>query len=384
MTRAAKLLLVLAGAVLLTACGKNKNVDAPAELTDFETKIRVQKAWSAGVGGDKPKLRLGLGVAVDGERAFTAGHGGDVLAVDVRTGKRLWKTDTKLPLAGGPGAGGGLVVVGSSFGDIVALDAMTGKQRWKTRVNSEILSAAAVDEDLVVVRAVNGHVYGLAAFDGQQRWNADQQVPRLSLRGTATPIIAGDIVACGFDNGRVLALNRRDGTTAWEVTVSPPTGRTELQRLVDIDSAIRAEGDDLYVVTFQGRIARIGRETGQVSWTREMSSYRGLTVDDDGVYVSTSDGEVVKIGRRTGVELWRQKVLSHRRLSAPALLGGYVVVADLDGYVHFLDVEKGELAARVGSGGERVSAAPVVAGDEVLVINDEGDLSAFRIRGPKG
>jgi outer membrane protein assembly factor BamB len=384
MTRAAKLLMVLAGAVLLTACGKNKNVDAPAELTDFETKIRVQKAWSAGVGGDEPKLRLGLGVSVDGERAFTAGHGGDVLAVDARTGKRLWKTDTKLPLAGGPGAGGGLVVVGSSFGDIVALDAMTGKQRWKTRINSEILSAAAVDEDLVVIRAVNGHVYGLAAFDGQQRWNADQQVPRLSLRGTATPIIVGDIVACGFDNGRVLALNRRDGTTAWEVTVSPPSGRTELQRLVDIDSAIRAEGDDLYVVTFQGRIARIGRETGQVSWTREMSSYRGLAVDDDGVYVSTSDGEVVKIGRRTGVEMWRQKVLSHRRLSAPALLGGHVVVADLDGYVHFLDVEKGELAARIGSGGERVTAAPVVVGDEVLVINDEGDLSAFRIRGPKG
>jgi outer membrane protein assembly factor BamB len=301
----------------------------------------------------------------------------------VRTGKRLWRVDTKLRLAGGPGAGGGLVVVGSSFGDIVALDAMTGKQRWKTRVNSEILSAAAVDEDLVVIRAVDGHVFGLAAFDGQQRWNADQQVPRLSLRGTATPVIIGDIVACGFDNGRVLALNRRDGTTAWEVTVSPPSGRTELQRLVDIDSAIRSEGEDLYVVTFQGRVARIGRDTGQVSWTREMSSYRGLAVDDDGVYVSTAEGDIVKIGRRTGVELWRQKVLSHRQLSAPAVLNGQVVVADLDGIVHFLDVEKGEFTARIGSGGERVSAPPVVVGDEVLVINDEGDLSAYRIRGPK-
>ena len=120
--------------------------------------------------------------------------------------------------------------------------------------------------------------------------------PRLSLRGTAIPVIAGDVVACGFDNGRVLGLNRRDGSTLWEVTVSPPTGRTELQRLNDIDSAIRVAGDDLYAVSFQGRVARIGRETGQVSWTREVSSYRGLTVDEDAVYVSTSDGEVVKIG----------------------------------------------------------------------------------------
>jgi outer membrane protein assembly factor BamB len=240
-----------------------------------------------------------------------------------------------------------------------------------------------VDEDLVVVRTVDGHVYGLAAFDGAQRWNADQQVPRLSLRGTATPIIVGDIVACGFDNGRVLALNRRDGTTAWEVTVSPPSGRTELQRLVDIDSAMRSEGDDLYAVTFQGRVARIGRDTGQVSWTREMSSYRGLAVDDDGVYVSTSEGDVVKIGRRTGVELWRSKLLAHRKLSAPVVMGNQVVVADFEGYVHFLDTEKGELSARVrSSGGDRVSMPPVVFGDEVLVINDKGGVSAFRIKGP--
>src|SRR4051812_14994771 len=101
-----KVLLVLVSVALLAGCSKNKAVDAPAKLVDFQSKIKVQKAWSAGVGGDKPKLRLGLGVTVDGDRAFTAGHGGDVLAVDVRTGKKLWSTDTKLALAGGPGAGG--------------------------------------------------------------------------------------------------------------------------------------------------------------------------------------------------------------------------------------------------------------------------------------
>jgi outer membrane protein assembly factor BamB len=374
---------LLAASALLGACSKNKNIDPPAELTDFTAKVQVQRVWSAGVGGAEPKLRLGLGVAVDGERAFAAGHDGDVVAWTVTGGKRLWRTNTKLPLAGGPGAGGGLVVVGSSFGDVVALDAATGKQRWKTRINSEILSAPAVDGDLVVVRTVDGRISGLEASDGKPRWNAEQQVPRLSLRGAATPIIADDIVACGFDNGRVLALNRRDGTTAWEVTVSPPAGRTELQRLVDIDSAIRAGGDDLYVVTFQGRIARIGRDTGQVWWTREMSSYRGLAVDEDAVYVSTSDGEIVKIGRRTGVEMWRQKVLSHRRLSAPAVLGNQVVVADFEGYLHFLDAETGDLSARIGSGGERVTAPPVVVGDELLVVNDEGKLAAFRIRPPR-
>jgi outer membrane protein assembly factor BamB len=393
--------LLIAGAALLIACSKNKNIDPPAELTDFKSSIQVQRAWSAGVGGGEPKLRLGLGIAVDGDRAFAASHDGDVAAFSITNGKRLWRVTATgpklggpwykpwgkkaaLPFAGGPGAGGGLVVVGSTFGDIVAFDAATGAERWRTRVNSEVLSAPAVDEDLVVVRSVDGRVVGLSAADGSQRWSAEQQVPRLSLRGAATPVIAGDIVVCGFDNGRMLGLNRRDGSTLWEVTVSPPSGRTELQRLNDIDSAVRVAGDDLYVVSFQGRIARVGRETGQVSWTREMSSYRGLAVDEDAVYVATSAGEVVKIGRRTGVEMWRQKVLSHRRLSAPVVLGTHVVVADLDGYLHFLDAEKGELAARIGSGGDKVSNPPVVVGDEVVVINDEGSLSAFRIRAPKG
>lgn len=393
--------LLIAGAALLIACSKNKNIDPPAELTDFQSSIQVQRAWKSGVGGGEPKLRLGLGVAVEGERAFAANHEGEVAAFSTTNGKRLWRVTAKgakqsgpwwkpwgkqvpLPFAGGPGAGGGLVVVGSTYGDVVAFDAATGEQRWKTRVNSEILAAPAVDEDLVVVRSVDGRVVGLSATDGSQRWSAEQQVPRLSLRGTAIPVIAGDVVVCGFDNGRVLGLNRRDGTTLWEVTVSPPAGRTELQRLNDIDSAVRVAGDDLYVVSFQGRIARLGRETGQVSWTRELSSYRGLAVDEDAVYISTSDGEVVKIGRRTGVEMWRQKVLAHRRLSAPVVLGTHVVVADYEGYLHFLDVEKGELSARIGSGGEKVSNSPVVVGDEVVVINDEGSLAAFRIRAPKG
>lgn len=375
--------LLLSGA-LLAGCSKNKNIDPPAELTDIDAKIKVQRVWSAGVGGAKPKLRLGLGVSADQQRAYAAGRKGDVVAWSVDSGKRLWRTNTKLALAGGPGIGDELVVVGSTFGDVVALDAATGKQKWKTRVNSEILAAPAIDGDLVVVRAVDGHVYALSSVDGSPRWNADQQVPRLSLRGTATPVILGDLVMCGFDNGRMLALNRRDGTTAWEATVSPPSGRTELERLVDIDSAIRSGGDDVYVVTYQGRLARIGKETGQVQWTREMSSYRGLAVDEDAVYVSTSNGEVVKIGRRTGVEMWRQKVLSNRRLSAPVVFGKQLVVADYEGYLHFFDIESGDLVARIGSGGDRVSQPPVVVGEEVLVVNDEGKVSAFRVRPTAG
>lgn len=362
----------------LVACNKTDKAVKPAELTEFKATARVDRVWSSSVGGGEPKLLLGLGMARDGDSIFAAGHDGDVVAFDINTGRRLWGTDTKLPLTGGPGAGLGLVVAGASHGDIVALDAKTGAIRWKTRINSEILSAPAIGGNYVVLRTVDGRLSALHMADGTLAWTAQQQVPRLSLRGTAPPDIVGDLVICGFDNGRVMALTLADGATAWEMVVAPPSGRTELERLNDIDSAVKVVGDDVYAVTFQGKVARLARDTGQVWWSRDLSSYRGLDIDDDGVYISTSEGTVVKIGRRTGVEMWKQEALTRRRLSPPAVVGSLVMVADLDGYLHFLDITSGALAARVHAGGERVIAAPIVNGDTVIVMNDKGQLSAWR------
>jgi len=374
---------MLVALTTLVACDKNKNVDPPAELTDFKSTARLQRVWSTGVGGGEPKLRLGLGVVRDGEVLFAAGHDGDVVAMNIETGKRLWDTRTKLSLSGGPGAGQGLVVAGASHGDIVALDAATGEQRWKTRINSEILSAPVIGGDHVVLRTVDGRLSGLRIADGSLAWTAEQAVPRLTLRGTAQPVLVGDMVLSGFDNGRVMALSVSDGATIWEMTVAPPVGKTELDRLVDIDSQVKVVGDDVYVVTYQGKVARIARDSGQVWWSRDVSSHRGLDIDEDGVYISTSEGAVVKIGRRTGVEMWKQEALSRRRLSPPAVVGSLVMVADLEGYLHFLDINTGALAARTKGGGEHVTAAPIVNGDTVIVMNDEGDISAWRVLPPK-
>jgi outer membrane protein assembly factor BamB len=375
--------LCLALALAAGCASKKDKADPPADLVKFKETVKVTRVWSDNVGGANPKLRLGLGVAVDGDRVFAAGHKGDVYAYALATGKPLWHVKTKAKLSGGPGAGAGVVVVGASYGDVIALDEATGAIRWKTRVNSEILSAPAIGGERVVLRSVDGRLHGLALADGKSLWTAEQPVPKLSLRGVAIPSIAGEFAVSGFDNGRMLAVSLRDGATAWEAIVAPPSGRSELDRLVDIDSTVGVVDDDLYAVSYQGRVARVARDTGQIWWTRDISSYRGLATDEDGVYVSTADGQVVKIGRRTGVEMWRTDVLKNRRLSAPAVLHGQVVVADFKGYVHFLDASTGTITAREKNGSERVSTPPVVAKDLVIFMNDKGHLAAFRIA-PKG
>jgi outer membrane protein assembly factor BamB len=377
--RRTALVVALATLTALAACsGKEKEVDPPAELADFPATLRVQRAWDAGVGGDGEKLRLGLGVAAEEGRLYAAGREGDVVAFDLDSGKSLWRTRTKALLAGGTGAGNGLVAVGSSEGVVIALNAADGKERWRAKVNGEVLSAPAVSPHAVLVRTVDGRLRGLAPDTGKELWLYEQPTPRLSLRGTSRPVVTGDAVICGFDNGKVVALNATDGALLWETTVAPSRGKTDLERLVDIDSAVKVVRDNVYAVGFQGRVAMLALDSGQIWWAQDASSYRGLGVDEETVYVSTAEGEVVALRRSSGTEVWRQKGLAHRGLSAPIVTDNAVAVADFKGYVHWLDKATGAFMGRAQAGGDRVSNPPIAAGDRVFVINDEGHITAFR------
>jgi outer membrane protein assembly factor BamB len=374
--RVAALVLLVAAA----GCSRNKvKPDKPLPLIGINTTLKVESRWSAGI-KDELKLRLGLNAAVEGANVYLAGAKGDVEALQAASGKSLWKRDLRAPLAGGPGAGGDLVVVGSSKGAVFALNAKDGTQRWRVSVGAEVLTAPAVNMDVVVVRTSDGKLHGLSATDGKQLWLADQQMPRLTLRGAAPPVISGDLVVAGFDNGRLLALTLTAGTVVWDTAISQARGSSELARLVDIDSPVAVDGDDLFVVGYQGRVARVARGTGEIIWAKDISSYRGLAIDSEGVYISTAAGEIVKLERSSGVEVWRQTSLLRRQLSGPAVIGTHVVVADIDGVVHWLNADDGRFVARQKVG-DRVSGSPLVAGELLLVRSDKGALRAFRAPG---
>ncbi len=375
-------LLLLAALLALSACSSKddkKKVDQPAKLVDIKAPtVRIQKLWGASVGGGGKKLRLGLGLGSADDRLFAAGRDGDVAAFDLKTGRQIWRSKTDLPLAGGTGVGGGLVVVGSADGQVVALAATDGKPRWRVSINGEVLSAPAVAEKEVIVRTVDGKLHALAIDDGKELWSAEQQIPRLTLRGTAAPVVARDMALSGFDNGRVLAVSLADGATVWDAPISPSHGRTELERLNDIDAAVKVLGDDVFVAGFQGRAAMLALESGQIWWTHDVSSYRGVDVDDDQLYVATSAGELVALKRRSGAEVWLNGSLKNRSLSAPAVAGDFVAVADLDGYVHWFDKTTGTPAGRSKTSGDRVTNAPLVVNGILYVISDKGDISALR------
>jgi outer membrane protein assembly factor BamB len=377
-----RLLLPLSLAALLFAagCSKDKDVEPPAALVKFPETLPVKKLWGDGVGGGKKqiKLRLGLGPAIDNGLVFAANHKGEMLAVSLETGRDVWVKKLKLPISAGPAAALGIVVAGTSKGAVIALDGATGRQLWRTQVNSELLSSPAISEKVVVLRSVDGRLNGLDRATGKILWSVEQQVPRLSLRGIATPIVAKQAAISGFDNGKVMAVSLTTGDTLWDTALASPHGRTELDRLVDIDSAVQVVGENVFATGFQGRTAMLALDSGQLWWSHDMSSYRGLAVDADNLYVTQSDGTVVAMRQRDGAELWRNEKLKRRGLSTPIVTGTAVAIADFQGYIHWLDKSTGELVARVRIAKQRVSSPPAGVGDTIVVLTDGGSLAAYR------
>ncbi len=370
----------------LAGCGMfggDEEEDQPAELVKYKPTLKIKKAWSRNLGDGAERLRLALGAASDGTNIFAAAHDGRVAAFTADKGKRQWLTKTRLPLSAGPSVDGDVVVLGSSNGDVIALNAVDGRERWRTTVSSEVLAAPALTSGLVLVRTVDGKLVALDITDGAQAWFVQQSVPRLSVRGTGEPVVTGNAVICGFDNGRLAAYDISDGSLLWDVLVSPPAGRTEVDRLSDLNASIRIVGDDVYVVGYQGVLAAAAVESGQILWNREISSHSGIGVDFNNLYIARADSELIALTRRAGRELWRHGMLSNRDITGPTPFGSSVVVGDYEGYLHWFDAATGTLQDRVRAGGERITSAPLVVNDTLYVVTDGGELFAFRDRTPQ-
>jgi len=379
-----RLLTIASSALLLSACSSmflgEDNAEPPVALPDFEQSLNPIEAWDASVGSGSQGRRANLVVAVKDGRLYGADHDGEVFAFDAQSGDRLWSSDTDQPIGGGVGVGEGLVLVGTSEGEVLALDAESGKLRWRARVSSEVLSVPRAAEGVVIAHTNDGKLFGIDATSGKRLWIYDRTVPTLTLRGTSSPVLAPGMVISGFASGKLTAINLRDGQPNWEQSITVPRGRSELERMVDIDSDPLVIGGDVYVSTYQGRVASLGLNSGKLHWVRDLPSRAGLAADYSQAYVTDDDGHVWALERGTGRSLWKQDKLTRRGVTGPAVLGNYVVVGDYEGYLHWMDRDDGRLVARSRVDSSGIMAQPLVVDDTLYVLGSGGDLSAFRLK----
>lgn len=363
----------------LGGCAAGSVREPPAELIAFAPQAEVKELWSADVGA-ATKSYTGLAPVLDGTMVFATGADGRVNAFAADSGKRQWETDLDVSVSGATGAGAGMVLVGTKNGGLIALDEATGKQRWAANLSSQMVAPAVAAAGIAVAQTVDGKLVGLAAADGKRVWVYERAEPALSLRGTSTPVIAGDRVITGFAAGRLVAVQLADGKLLWELPVGQPQGRNEIERLIDVDASPLVVGDMLYAASYQGKLIAVNLQSGSIVWSRDVSIYSGLAADAANVYVSDDKDQVWAFDRRSGASVWKQDRLRGRALSAPAVVAGYVAVGDFEGYMHWLSPEDGRFVARRQIGSSPIRAPAVVAKDTLYVASHSGVVAALQLK----
>ena len=397
LTRFKSLLAVLLLSSTLFSCSSSDDEqdanDIVAELTEIDSLFNPEILWDKSVGDGSEDFFSRLKPIVAYKTVFSASRAGDVYAFDVDSGQEIWHADlsdiddersfwdSRVPalLAGGPVAGLNKVFIGSENGKLYALDAKSGELAWQANIKGEIISAPAVDSGVVVVNAASGIMKAFNADDGKELWKIDQNVPALTLRGVSSPVIASGGVLVGTSKGGVNVYLLEKGQQGWSTEIGEPAGSTELERVIDVDSAPVVFGDKIYAVSSLGNLAAIELKSGRILWKRQYSSYRQISIDRNTIYLTNVLGHVYAIDRINGIERWSNLALTNRGVTGPAVIDGYVVVGDFEGYLHWLDQESGEIVARHEVDSSGIHSTPTVVDNILYTQSRDGDLQAIEV-----
>ncbi len=377
--------LLVALVLSLSACGlwTRDTTERPAPLPEFTAVGTPQTLWSRSIGrgGDRFLWQMQPGVTED--LVIAADVRGRVAALERNSGSPRWETRLRdAQVASGMGVGGGVAVLGTLDGLAIALNLENGGEIWRTRLSSEVVAVSPVLGGQVVARTNDGRLHALDAASGTTRWTVLRTTPALSLRGAQVPQMLPGRVLASFDTGRLLMLGAARGNVLWEATIGLPSGRSELERLIDADGHIPIYRGAGFAAAYQGRLVAVALDSGDPIWARDFSSYQGGDIDAEAevLVMTASDSHVWGLDPRNGGDLWQQSGLRLRGVTAPVAVGNQAVVGDFEGYLHWLSLDDGSILARTRAGRGAIVSRPVLQDGVLYVVSGNGQVSAIRAR----
>lgn len=347
----------IALAVMTAACSSSKKPEEhkPNPLPKLAQVQKLQPVFKASIASSEKYDPLRLQLDATSDAIYAVSRKGEISAYTLN-GKKLWEkraAKKEKEISSGVSVGAGIVVVGSASGMLYALDAATGEPKWQRKLSGSILAPSLINSDRVVTFANDGTVYGTDVNTGEPVWTFDVPSTALSMRGSSAPVMADeDTVVLASANAYVFGLDIHSGVPKWQRRVAISEGRSEVQRLIDIDSDPVFDNGQMFTVSYQGQVTAVDLQSQRVMWSQDTSSLRGLTVANGLVFVATADGKVQAYNQQTGEPAWTQEALAYRELSNPVTIGQYLVVGDADGYLHLLEPATGVIQGRVKSSGE--------------------------------
>ena len=374
-----------------------EDTSKPAKLMPFDAEVDLSIQWKrrVGEGLGKKYIRLVPGIVAD--RIIAADGYGALVAFDRFTGKPIWQQqfaalektgfsikgllDRRDPafVSGGVGVGSGLILVGTTLGEVIALDASDGTERWRSAVGTEVGAAPTAGDGKVFVQTIDDRISALDQNTGEVVWTYDSQMPLLTLRGTSAPVLEQGVLYSGFANGKVVALRAENGEPIWEQRVMLPEGRSELDRIVDVDAQVLLDGASMYAFAYQGRVAAMSRREGRPLWEQELSGYLDMAQGYGQIYVVDSDDTITALDKDNGDINWQQDAFARRKLSAPLAFSNYVVAGDDEGYLHVLAQRDGRVVGRRKLGGKGLRTQTIIADDMLYTLTNSGTLTALKV-----
>lgn len=362
----------------LIGCSDDDNAEPPAELTEFKQTLNVEELWSVNTGEGVGQLFIKLVPLIVDDKIVVTDRDGNVSAYDLETGEDLWQISLNITVSGGVGGDSGHFVVTGRNGHVVLLDAK-GQLVWKVDASSEVLMPAQIAGELIIIRSVDGRISALNMTDGSEKWTYKRDVPALTLRGNSAPIIKKGYIFSGLDNGRLVTLDLLEGHVVFDIAVATPTGRSELERLVDIDGYAQIVNDTLYMGSYQGRVISLDVRRGQLNWSRKLSTYTGVEYTKSGLFISDDKDSIWALDTKNGATLWKQEKLKARQITRPVRIEQSIVVGDYEAYLHFLSPFDGHFQARIDTDGSGIIVPPIEHNGRLYVITRNGELFAFSL-----
>ncbi|MGP9677651.1 outer membrane protein assembly factor BamB [Halomonas sp. AOP27-A1-41] len=379
-----QIMRVTLGAVaiaLLAGCAnKGEPAYTPKELRSFDETSNLTTQWRQNIGSGLGRARYPIAPSREGSTIFAADAQGLVMALNANTGNREWRVELDTPISSALTAIAGQVYLGTRNGEVIALDQRDGSVSWRSRVSSEVLAAPQANQQLLVVQSVDGQITALDRTNGQERWVYTSSQPALTLRGTGTPMVIDPVTFVGLANGRLATLDNRSGQPLWDMQIATPSGRSEVERLVDIagQPLITPDGR-LFVTSYNGRVVALEATRGSVLWESNLSSRHSPLMVGNYLYVVTDDSHLVALDAENGQEIWRNNELEDRWLTAPAFADGRIVAGDFEGYVHLIDAREGNIVGRTRVHKSGISVSPITDGSTIHVQADNGRLETLEV-----
>ncbi len=381
-------LFILLAVINISACsyipwfGDDEKVEIeirePTDLDDINQEVEIQQDWSISVGGESEKYIQLQPLFFEDKFAFVDTQG-NLSVHDVNSGRQIWRQDIAETVSAGVGGGSEVLVVGSSNGMIAAAHSKDGLPAWTADIGSEIISIVGASNTIAIIRTNDNRVLAYDLATGDKLWTVTQTPPALTLRGGGLPLVAEGVVYAGMDNGKVIAISVESGNVIWESRVSVPSGRSELERIVDVDGQLAADETNIYASSYHGRVVAINRSNGRVVWARDIASVSGVAADQNLVFVTDRDDNVWALEKETGVSVWKQEKLLYRELSAPVVQDSVVLVGDYKGYLHALSKEDGRITGRTKLSSHPIYTSPASTASRAYIINTNGRLAAYSV-----